>query len=185
MELEERIARIERMLGLGDVSPKGDAHASANLDLAQWLRVHRKPGGVIVVAGVARDTGIGTSVWVTDNPAQPPHVDAKAVASTAQALASEARLHIMEKLLFRERTTAELIEATGLDKGPLYHHLKELFLANLVQQRERGRYSLTSHGEMVFLVLANLLTGYVGLPESEAMWSDSDEETPAQEDQKQ
>lgn len=171
------------MLGIGDVSPKGDAHTDANLDLAQWLRAHRKPGGVIVVAGVARDTRTGTSVWVTDNPAQTPQVDAKVVASTAQALASEARFHIMEKLLFQERTTAELIEATGLDKGPLYHHLKELFLANLVQQRERGRYSLTSHGEMVFLVFASLLTGCVGLSEHEVMWSDSAEETSAREDQ--
>lgn len=56
------------LIGLGDVSPKGDAHTDANLDLAQWLRAHRKPGGVIVVAGVARDTRTGTSVWVTDNP---------------------------------------------------------------------------------------------------------------------
>jgi len=65
----------------------------------------------------------------------------------------------------------------------LYHHLKELFLANLVQQRERGRYSLTSHGEMVFLVFASLLTGCVGLSEHEVMWSDSAEETSAREDQ--
>lgn len=51
--------------------------------------------------------------------------------------------------------------AAGVDRGQLYHHLRDLFVHGLVEQPERGRYALTNRGTMLFLV-ATLLPAFGG-----------------------
>ena len=46
----------------------------------------------------------------------------------------------------------------GLDRGQLYHHLRDLLLQGFVEQPERGRYAITRRGERAFL-LSCLLPG--------------------------
>jgi len=48
------------------------------------------------------------------------------------------------------------MQAAGLDRGQLYHHLRDLFVQGLVEQPERGRYSATSRGLLAFYVASVL-----------------------------
>ena len=51
-----------------------------------------------------------------------------------------------------DHTTAELMAAADLDRGQLYHHLRDLFVQGLVEQPERGRYAATPRGWATFHV---------------------------------
>ena len=96
--------------------------------------------------------------WGPKRVGGPPTWDAShlsAVAPICQALASEARLSLLRELVKGPKTTAELV-AAGVDRGQLYHHLRDLFLEGLVAQPERGRYEVTRHGRLVFLVVGHL-----------------------------
>lgn len=73
------------------------------------------------------------------------------MAGLYQALASETRLAMLRELFAGTRSTAELMEAVGLDRGQLDHHLRDLFVQGLVKQPVRGRYALTGRGTCVFL----------------------------------
>ncbi|MGH2353060.1 MAG: ArsR/SmtB family transcription factor [Chloroflexota bacterium] len=78
------------------------------------------------------------------------------VASICQALASEARLSLLRELVKGPKTTGELVAAAGVDRGQLYHHLRDLFVEGLASQPERGRYEVTRHGRLVLLVAGHL-----------------------------
>jgi DNA-binding transcriptional ArsR family regulator len=96
--------------------------------------------------------------WGPKRVGGPPNWDTshlRAVAPICQALASEARLSLLRELVKGPKTTAELV-AAGVDRGQLYHHLRDLFLEGLVTQPERGRYEVTRHGRLVFLVVGHL-----------------------------
>lgn len=86
-------------------------------------------------------------------------LDARRTAALCQALASEPRLALLLELLPGPRTTGELTASTGLERGQLYHHLRDLFVQGLVEQRERGRYELTGRGQMVVLLATVLGAG--------------------------
>jgi len=77
--------------------------------------------------------------------------DLKYTAGLCQALASETRLAMLRALFAGQRTRAELMEALGLDRGQLYHHLRDLFVQGLVVQPVRGSYKLTGRGTCIFL----------------------------------
>jgi DNA-binding transcriptional ArsR family regulator len=80
------------------------------------------------------------------------------MAGLYQALASETRLAMLRELFAGPRTTAELMEAVGLDRGQLYHHLRDLFVQGLLQQPQRGQYKLTGRGACIFVGAGALST---------------------------
>ena len=45
---------------------------------------------------------------------------------------------------------------TGIDRGQIYHHLRDLFVQGFVEQPERERYAATMRGEIVLLVAWHL-----------------------------
>lgn len=116
--------------------------------LGEWLKSRQRAGQTLVAAGYRRDERHASSSWSWGGDS-PPH-DVKSIAALCGALASESRLGILRELAKGKQTTAELLGAVSLDRGQLYHHLKDLFLQGMFEQPGRGIYSITSRGEALF-----------------------------------
>jgi len=128
----------------------GHRHPEAALmDIAEQVRAH--------IAGLDHDgqerfichcivegTG-GASVQLTWLGAMAED-DSYSTARYCLALANEHRIRILKALAWDEKTAAQLTEGTGLEGGPLYHHLKELIAARFVRQKERSCYQITREG---------------------------------------
>lgn len=159
-DLEARVARLEELLAR--LMPEGAQFSRRNdgeegPTLEPWIRQQTQENQVFVFAGVIRldarataSRGWGSLAEVT--------VNLRRTASICTALSSEPRLAMLQELMRHSCTTAELMEALGFDRGQLYHHLRDLFVQAMVEQPERGRYSLTSRGAWALLV-AGLLAG--------------------------
>jgi DNA-binding transcriptional ArsR family regulator len=163
-DLAQRIERLERLLGVGPPGsgggegdhtgvpgpPQAPQEGAPDGSLSAWVRARKRPGNVVVGIGVsASDGGVASAHQIFDRPQVP--FDLAHVAGLCQALASETRLAMLRELFAGERSTAELMEAVGLDRGQLYHHLRDLFVHGLVRQPVRGRYVLTGRGACIFL----------------------------------
>ncbi len=157
MTIEARLERLERALGLSatgetaDVPPKTARRGNAlpaDAGLNDWLASLHSPGQIRVAIGVVRDRARASAMrsWREGET----RFDLPAVAGLCQALANEARLAILRELTLGTRASGELMAAAGIDRGQLYHHLRDLLLQGLVRQPERGRYAGTSRGEMAF-----------------------------------
>lgn len=149
--LAARVARLERLVGVSSATavPAGGRARRERSQLGDWLTAHRKPGNAVagIVVGTDKASASARHSFAGDNPP----VDLRGVADLCQALASEARLSLLRELFRGPRGRAELMTAAGVDRGQLYHHLRDLFVHGLVEQPERGRYALTGRGTVVFL----------------------------------
>jgi len=83
-------------------------------------------------------------------------VSASRIVRILSSLANENRVKILLSLLKGPKTASELSKETGLEGGPLYHHLKELMLAGYIESPERGKYVLTPRGCMTIRAIAAL-----------------------------
>jgi ArsR family transcriptional regulator len=82
------------------------------------------------------------------------------IATTFQALSDPLRLQIIELLRNRELCVCDLCEALNVSQSKLSFHLKILKEANLLSNRQQGRwvyYRINSEG---FQVLAEYLDQY-------------------------
>jgi len=75
------------------------------------------------------------------------------LAALASALAHPIRVQILKELADGEKSARDLGEAVDMEGGPLYHHLRDLLSAKLVEQPERSRYVLTRAGTILLLSL--------------------------------
>lgn len=81
-------------------------------------------------------------------------LDAEAVAPLLLALGSPWRLQLVRALLGGPRSSQQLQEALGLGSpGQLYHHLKELLAAGIIEQRARSEYRLAGRKIVPFLTI--------------------------------
>ena len=82
---------------------------------------------------------------------------ARRVAELLAALGHPVRLELVRTLLLRgESSAAELVEATGMSStGQLYHHLRALTNARLVEQSDGRTYRV--HGRKVVPILVLVL----------------------------
>jgi DNA-binding transcriptional ArsR family regulator len=71
---------------------------------------------------------------------------AKDLAVVLGALANEKRLRILSTLLVHPRPFSHLRKISGLSKTALSHHLGLLLKANVIKQRGRGQYEISSDG---------------------------------------
>ena len=174
-ELERRIERLEQMLRTDGeaVVPREEASGAVGFDddpnrrlnLLGWLEERRKPDETVSAIGVVRDAGTAVTVaaWGPDEQVGWDKDVLRRVAAVCGALASEVRLAILNELLRGPKSTAELIAAVSLDRGQLYHHLRDLFVQGFVEQPSRGTYAVTSRGAPMLLIAGHL--GIIG-PES-------------------
>jgi len=78
------------------------------------------------------------------------------IARLAAALGHNQRLRIMLKLLEGSLHYSLLCKTTGLTAGPLYHHIKQLRLANLIVTPMRNVYELTRGGRNAILAIISV-----------------------------
>ncbi|MCD6357276.1 MAG: winged helix-turn-helix transcriptional regulator [Thermoproteales archaeon] len=175
MSLEERVEELRRMVEqLAEevkklkeaVKPKPERRAPPESlsEYAQLVlkfleeKVGSKPdAGIVFIGGLEKRGGkIVDSFFSSINLGAVRKTRPGRIVRTLGPLTNENRVKILLSLLEGPKTASELAQETGLEGGPLYHHLKELMLAGYVDSPERGKYVLTSGGCMVIRVAAAL-----------------------------
>lgn len=73
------------------------------------------------------------------------------LATLVAGMAHKVRAAILMYLLGGPATHKALVARTGLDGGPLYHHLRELRSAGLIGPKQRDVYDLTRQGRRAIL----------------------------------
>ncbi|BEL05875.1 helix-turn-helix domain-containing protein [Actinoplanes sichuanensis] len=159
-ELERRIAHLESRID-GAVAPERIARSANPLTgaLHTWRREaddQSLPGTV----GYAGYVAARELLWARQIPlAELLSTDWGPAAGILESLGSLPRLALLEALL-REgrRTNVELQEALGAiqgetTSGQLYHHLRALQAAGLIQQRRRGEYDLAPQAVIPVLTI--------------------------------
>ncbi|WP_232238020.1 ArsR/SmtB family transcription factor [Rhodococcus sp. 2G] len=151
-EYEARLADLERRVRIleGEATRRGAGDG---------------PGGTGPVADVAESTGSvtyggfvslhGHVRWNIEYDAGASlALDPVPVAAVLDALGNPARLAIVRTLLRGPATATELQEATDLTStGRLYHHLRALSAARVVEQGSRNRYRIAPEKVVPLLVL--------------------------------
>ncbi|WP_016694812.1 ArsR/SmtB family transcription factor [Rhodococcus rhodochrous] len=148
-EYEARLADLERRVRIleGDATRPGAGDG---------------PGGAGPVAAGTGSVTYGGAVSLHGNVRWNIEYDAGAslaldpvpVAAVLDALGNPARLAIVRTLLRGPATATELQEATDLTStGRLYHHLRALSAARVVEQESRNRYRIAPEKVVPLLVL--------------------------------
>ena len=132
-DLVDRVAALE-------TSPRRAAERAVT-SLAEMP--HGEDGGAVQYAG-AVSVGDRVVAWQMDRRWEDlTNVEPALVAPALAALGSAQRVQIVQLLLRRPATTAELTAALeGRSSGQLFHHLKELLAADIVYQPARGTYAI-------------------------------------------
>ncbi len=73
------------------------------------------------------------------------------VAPALSAISHEHRIRMMAELLTGPKTYQDLQKLTKLKAGPLYHHINQLRLAELILPKQRDTYELTRGGRNLIL----------------------------------
>ncbi|HHV55676.1 MAG TPA: winged helix-turn-helix transcriptional regulator [Firmicutes bacterium] len=113
---------------------------------------------VILVGLVYRDQSIGrqhTLQAATHLPCMLKTSD-ETLAQFTTPLSSPERWKLLRALLESDKTATELGQATGMQTGQLYHHLRELITQRYVKQVDK-KYTLTEIGLSMFLTTAFLV----------------------------
>ncbi|MFC9431008.1 ArsR/SmtB family transcription factor [Streptomyces sp. NPDC056987] len=181
MELEERVAELERRLaaleradrdrGAGSRSGARGADGTAGTDGAEsplpggdlWALHHLKselkragsPGGGVLYTGSVRLPAGERYEWqygaLTDGLLA---ADWSGTSESFAALGHPVRLRLLREILGGRRTTAELAEVDGLGTtGQLYHHLRQLTGTGWLHTPGRGRYEIPAARVVPLLVM--------------------------------
>jgi len=110
--------------------------------------------GAVVYAGVSR-FGDRESLWIKEHGVpELLDLDPRGLARVLAALAHPARLTLARALVQAPRTSQELQEVIGTaSAGQLYHHLKDLVAAGVVNQAVRSRYEIAPEHTIPLLAL--------------------------------
>jgi len=74
------------------------------------------------------------------------------IAKLCNAMANARRVAMLKAIFTGAGSYAQLSEALGLKAGPLYHHVRELRLAGLLELAQRDTYRLTDYGKYALLL---------------------------------
>ena len=167
-DLERRVAGLELVLSADSVLPAPPP------DLRQLDELRHRDGpryvrgslrGAVTYAGSAT-LGDGEVLWAGEHGLpQIWDLDPTAVARLLASLGHPARLALVRALLAGERTSQELqgVIQSG-SAGQLYHHLKDLIAAGVVDQAGRNRYRIST-GRIVPLLVILAAAGDVARPQ--------------------
>jgi hypothetical protein len=101
----------------------------------------------------------GTSEWVNTSGLGVVNTPVEKVIDFVSPFTSDQRIGIMKSLLeerAKGKTATQLKQKTGLDSGPLYHHLRDLVSAKYVRKKKRGRYQLSVKGHVALLTVSHM-----------------------------
>lgn len=167
-ELEKRLARIEKLLGINaeaELKPSApnprSPYSQKVLALMQdHLAKPEETALLLTFAGVLPPRGNNPGRdWVLSG-AEPKDRTggelSRDVAALAGSLANQHRVEICLALLEGVSSWAQLVEQLGLSPGQLYHHVRDLMNAGLVEQPERSTYRLAPLGIVSVTALALL-----------------------------
>ncbi len=173
MDLESLAAAVER---LSDRLDRLEGARPAAVDdpalVKRLLAGLEQPGrattGTVVYAG-AGPWGDGSVAWQVGREwADVLGPAGDRLARVLAALANGIRLRIVAELLRGPSAAADL--AARLDQpssGQLYHHLKELIAAGVVQQPERGAYAIRKQHVVPLLAVLSAAADLTDLTETE------------------
>jgi len=166
----------------------GPPEPSASLIRVLAERLPDKPdAGMAFFGGIQKKNGkIRSSYFSGHDVESILRCSPKRVAKLLSPFSSEQRILILKTLIKGDRSSSELSRETGLEGGQLYHHLKELALAEYIELKERGIYALTEKGQVALLTvlaMACTLEKRVAPEEVEAtFWETRQEERTKQTD---
>lgn len=164
--LSKRLAALERRLqpARDEAAPdeefewpvagdEGEPPEEGNILFADLRRrmADDENGLISIIGGVYRFAPGKNLYWqsrVSNHPLRPPLVECCDEDATqfASVFSSTQRLRLLEAMVGAVQVSSELRHKTGLGSGALYHHLRQLMHAGFVEQRGRGRYTLTAEG---------------------------------------
>jgi len=123
-------------------------------------RLPDKPDtGMAFFGGIQRKSGkISSSYFSGHDIESVLKCSPKRIANLLSPFSNEQRVLILKTLLEGDRSSSGLSQVTSLEGGQLYHHLKELALAEYIEQKERGIYALTEKGQMALLTVLAMAT---------------------------
>lgn len=142
---EDRIADLERRIRLLENSAAPEENP-----------VSESPGAAGSIGYQGAVSLSGNVSWTIEyDAAATLDLDGPAIAAVLDALGSPDRLAIVRTLLRGPATASELQEATALSSpGRLYHHLRTLSAAHIVEQQSRNRYHIPPAKVVPLLVLS-------------------------------
>ena len=161
--LEQISKRLEALEGGATRSPTSSVPAISPVDagVVELLRGRHggpyedgKNRGAVLYAG-AVSVGDREYLWEMERPV-PGLLSLKpeVITPILSALASPQRLQLLRALLLGPKSSHELKEALGVSSaGQLYHHLKELVAAGIVEQRDRTAYQLAARHVVPLLAI--------------------------------
>ncbi|MER5769010.1 helix-turn-helix domain-containing protein [Streptomyces sp. NPDC001985] len=172
MELEERVAELERRLGAleerGRVPPAepeaGGEGAGASASEGrfwaldglkdQLARLGAEDGGVVFTGSVRLPTGQRYAWQYGALTGDLLEGDWTEAADSFAALGNPVRLRLLREILGGLRTAAELTGLEGLGtSGQIYHHLRQLTATGWLRTTGRGRYEVPGTRVVPLLVV--------------------------------
>ncbi|MET4925843.1 helix-turn-helix domain-containing protein [Streptomyces sp. PSRA5] len=168
MELEERVAELERRLAAlehtGPQSPprplRGERPGPTADDALRPLQhleeqLAEVPGGGVTYTGSVRLPTEQRYRWqFTELTDQVLDADWSVTADCFAALGHAVRLRLLREILGGLRTAAELTELDDMGTtGQIYHHLRQLTGAGWLQTTGRGRYEVPAARVVPLLVM--------------------------------
>ena len=157
-QLTERVTTLEGKL---ETAPSVPALSPEDIALAETLRT--RAGGPYevedmrgaVAYGGAIEIGEREYLFEVERPAPGlARLPMKRIASILGVLASPQRLTLLTALLPGPKSSNELQSALGVaSPGQLYHHLKELLAAGIVEQNRRKQYRLAIRHLVPFMTV--------------------------------
>ncbi|GAA4236666.1 DNA-binding transcriptional ArsR family regulator [Streptosporangium album] len=162
MDLEDRVAELERRLAALEGADRGGGRAAHPEDSDFWALEGLKAkfaegevahGGVLFTGAVRLPTGERYE-WQQSLPTDALlGEDWSDVAESFAALGHSVRMRLLREILDGRRTVAELAALDGLGTtGQVYHHLRQLTSAGWLHVAGRGRYQVPP-GRMVPLLV--------------------------------
>jgi DNA-binding transcriptional ArsR family regulator len=126
--------------------------------MKKWYAAVGEP----VIVSATRDKQGG---WVNTSPIKAlTQLPMDKVVFLLSPFSSEQRLKILLLLHEYPRSSTDLSNATGLEGGPLYHHIEELIEAKYMEKVYKGKYCLTDIGRWALFNVLSTAQHLINFP---------------------
>lgn len=179
-ELSEAIAALRTQVSTQDAAQAAvrqqRASKTASAATKSLKRLAEKDGGGGRISSLGYfeatlDTGKTTYQWtLEEHPLQEVmDLDVERSAPVLAAIGHVQRLNILLTILAKPATASDIVNALSLGTtGAAYHHLNVLQAAGLVEQRQRGLFSVVPEEVPAILTILAGLSGEIGVDITES-----------------